>query len=208
MRQPPNQQKHHTISSPHSGKRPTLIDAMVLVAATAFGTAWSRQYLPWWNSPWETRGIRPVESLSFWTNVVLVRITVVLPCFLAWTLVLLAFQRHQPRRRRLIRFPGVGTSITTALILSVVALSGLFEGLGESSLNTWLEFQNTSYRALHRFAEVNGMAIAATWTITALNGSWHSNRDWDETMGRVLGAFWISMSILRFWIYPVLNFYS
>lgn len=182
-------------------RRPTLRDAMILVAAAALGMALSRPYLHWPAAVGRPRGAGPGYS----HDVYLIRTwaTALTPCLLAWTLVLPAVgRRHSgpgPRPRR----TGSVVSAVTALVLAVSATSALLDELRSSSWHVHTFWDNYSFHALARLGELNGLGVAAGWMASALAGRRRSGPGWSDWLARLVGAAWVGLSILALWLVPL-----
>jgi hypothetical protein len=46
-----------------------------------------------------------------------------------------------------------------------------------------------------------GGAVASLWTVMWLSGTWYAERSWIDRVGRVLGVYWITTSVLFGWAF-------
>lgn len=185
-------------------RRPTLMDAMILVAATALGMALSRPLLHWLSVPWEVHNLRS-GSFAFWAFVVRTWFTVAAPFLLSWTFALSVLRGIDRERRRAFRRGSLAVPVTTGLVLVVAAISALITESSRSSWHTQSFPDNYAFHALRQFGELNGLAVGAVWLTSMCGGRCrrHARPDWIEWMARLLGALWIGSSILHFWLEPL-----
>jgi hypothetical protein len=152
-------------------RRFALLDAMILVAATAVGLAVAR----WCQS----EVYRPAELWIDFGSALLAAWT--------WTGLLFLMRHPRPTLRRLILRPGGAACIASALATSISVLLCLL-GLAKC-----LVFGGT-FRFVEFFvvcAIASAPAILASWLTIALSGLWCSKTDWIEWLGRLLAGSWI-----------------
>lgn len=185
------------------GRRPTLSDAMILVAATALGIAASRQYLHW---PLAIGALRGSAS-GLAHRVYLVRTwgTVLTPCLLSWALVIPLLGRRPTEAQPAPRRNGTVIAAVTTLVLTVTASNALLNELRSSSWHSHTFWDNWSFHALANFSEWNGLGIAAGWLGSALAGRGRPRPEWSTWMARLVGACWIVLSILALWLEPLVE---
>lgn len=185
-------------------RRPILIDAMILVAATALGMALSRPFLHWLSMSWELHGSKP-RTFGFWARSVSTWGTVSAPCLLAWTFALPVLRGIDRGRRPAVRRGAVGLLATTGLVLVVAAISALLAEMSSYSWRTHTFLDNYAFHALQRFGELNGLAVGAVWLTAACSDRDRESPppDWIEWLASLLGAVWIGLSILHFWLEPL-----
>ena len=190
--------------SPAAGPRcrkPTVLDALILVAAVAVGLAWARRFM---NS--EAGGEsypnsleidpRPtfrhgVEVFDWWA--------VVLTYVLApVTVALLALRvRGTPwsQLRRLTRRPGTVACGAVALTVAWDLARSAFEILsgvtsGQPYDSVWM------FTYLLVSGENAGLAVASAWGLLLASGRWRREPGWLEGAGIALGVFWIAKALL------------
>ena len=196
-----NMQIAHTDRPPQtaSSRRFTLLDAMVLIAATGIGFVPIRLFL-WenWHFP-EEWSVPEVWRSGLEINVSLVPLALSLSLAL-W---LLALKHSRGRLRRAFRRPGMAAcTITLAYtILSsigyVVFLQfsrawdrGVFNDPNSAML--WIRI------GMQPIFLVGG-AIASVWIVMWLGRTWRAERSWIDRAGRALGFYWIVLSVLFGW---------
>jgi hypothetical protein len=170
------------MADPVEQRRFTLLDAMVLVVATAGGFAAVRTF---------TAAIRRVQGpgrpgLADW-----VALSTWVVSF--WMLALLALRLGRPRPplRRLGRQPGVAACIAGWLALSFQLLYMLPTLRGSRYGLPGLYYIMMSADAI----SASG-AVAAAWATLVLSGRWRAAADWIDRSGRALGIFTIATALL------------
>jgi hypothetical protein len=179
---------------------------MLLIAATAVGLAAMRYFI----------GSRLGNETSLtelldrpergWDAVQVLRraqdvLVLPLPVVGGWTLVLPLVQARRPGglRRRLLREPGATACVaallgiaTGAAVMAGPALTGrLVGGRLRHDVTDWI-----AYFALEHLLAHAGAAVAVAWALQALAGRWRPSRDWDDRLGRLLGALWIGAGLM------------
>jgi hypothetical protein len=202
---------------PRISRRPfTLSDAMVLIAATAFGLGGLRL---------STGGLgelgaqlneslgaiaHPEAGWSAWgwsihqTYAMMARVT--LPFAWVWTLSLLWLRLQEPRPgwRQLGRQPGAVASLAATVVLIPSLI-----GLAVMILVEWFSVQATpATRTTWEIASVAafllipgliGSAVLGAWTTLILGRRFRAEPSWIDRAGRCLGAYWIAVILLPFW---------
>jgi len=167
----------------------TLLDAMILVAATAPALALMRDRWP-----------LDIESQRLYTNILMqLRDNILTISFAAamWSLAGLVLRLRQPRPdvRFLTRQPGMVACMAAAVVLairlinfgsvlSILVIDGAYFWPGMSAL----DWDPENWRGIP--SEI-GCAVAAAWIIQAAGGRWRSEPSWIDRMGRILGIYWI-----------------
>jgi hypothetical protein len=165
-------------------RRFTLLDAMVLVAATAVGLAWARANRASMAAliAWQALPGRPTASFSLSIRLP----NNVLPFLAVWTVALLAVRlgRPSPRYRRLVRRPGFAACYAVVLGLVIVAVE---------VIPNWA-VTPTCYLTTQA-GSPPATVLAGAWLTLALGGGWRRDRrrDWIEIAGRALGAGWLAV---------------
>lgn len=176
-------------------RRFTTLDAMILIAATApaAGLAWITKQEESWG-----HFFIQFEEPSSWSLYYNVLPTVALftaPLLSAWTLawVVLRLRGPRPRRRRLVRQPGVAVALVAALAWSVGGLATLRWGMALHHMDpSWLDLLIVQFAST---TMLGGFGVAVEWAGSALAGRWKPERGWVNRMGRVLGVGWVAMGI-------------
>lgn len=178
-----------TIGSPRGDRRFTLLDAMVLVAASAVAFVI----------------VRPVVAPSplgvpAWGIV----LAFFIAGLVAWTPAALALRLRSPRPsiRKLCRQPGFAASLAASAILSLgvlaTALLALIRAVrryppGSPPLPdpTWW------VGVVLQIGPFVGPAVIAAWIVLAVTGRRRPSRNWLDVLGRVLGAGWVVLFLIN-----------
>ncbi len=198
----------------------TLFDAMVLIAAAAFGmgglrtstgslsefAAQFRESLAATGQPeagWTSWGwtIYQVYGLAALSTV---------PFGYAWTLalMLLWFRAPRSRLRRLGRQPGWNACLaaTAIYIPALVALAGLVlvRWLAAGLIPNVMPPTNGFLDLLHGLAfllvpSLAGTAVLGSWVTLVVGRRWRAEPTWIDRFGRCLGVYWITVIILPIW---------
>ena len=180
-------------------RRFQLLDAMILVAATAAGCAgmqwidrltageisWPTLYREWMSYENGRTSFALVNSpagLGLYLEVL------IQPLFIAWTLALIPVRMFspRPRLRHLACQPGMmaacASGLTTvflgALIVAAIQKSGMTEMI------------------MVLAPVLVGLSISASWMTLLLGRRWRAEASWIDRLGRALGVLWILISIL------------
>ena len=167
-----------------SRRRFSLLDAMILVAATAVGFGgiricspefYSYQYTPIPPPPWLNWSAVVFSNWAFYLS----------PLPAAWTVAAVVFRLRSPRPpiRRLMRQPGAVAS-TAATMLILIGAAHFLLDLHNPSRHD-VPFEYTSFSL--------GCGVGAAWLILALSMRWRAEPSWVDRFGRVLGVYWIGM---------------
>ena len=185
-------------------RRFQLLDAMILVAATATGCAgmqWISQLLSevgvWssisenWRTTWQSISqssttLDLVSHLSLWCVLVAV---LAMPLVLSWTLALIPirFISPRPRFRHLACQPGLMASTATGLAIGFVGLLIVVPVL----VSPRGAATNVLYIVMCLVPTFVGLAILASWMTLLAGRRWLAEPSWIDRLGRVAGVFWI-----------------
>jgi hypothetical protein len=175
----------------------TLIDAMVLIAATGIALVPVRIFF--WESlrfpdEWSAREILDT-SLNL--HVMLAPFAICLGCSL-W---LLRIKSPRPRLRRTFRQPGMAAT-TAALVHLLLSWIGLliFVYVNRVSLNSLFELSLWIRIGMLPTALL-GATVSAVWAVLWLSGAWRSEPSWIDRAGRALGTYWVMTSVFGGWMY-------
>jgi hypothetical protein len=175
-------------------RRFTLVDAIVLIAATAIGLAPIRYFV----ADGFGEAISAPASWEFVAVIALDAYWILTPLLLTWTLALwlLRLRQPRPRFRRLVRQPGMAA--TTAILLTVLILPvkvvGMFAvaWLAGSypfvAANNELRMDIFFVYARHYLTALCDGVLAA-WLVLWLARVWRSESSWIDRAGRALGIF-------------------
>ena len=161
----------------------TLSDAMALLAATAVGLAL-------------VCGLMEVPQLRSGT---LRRMGLAAPLAAAWALTLLGLRLRRPRPslRRLARQPGTAAGIMVLVALPVAAGWLLAARTIDSFENLPpLILGRDGYPSFERLTTTIGPLVLGAWLILALCGLRRPEPGWIDRLGRLLGAYWIVLSLV------------
>lgn len=202
-------------------RRFTLVDALVLLAATAVALAGVRGMamasLREANCLTLAGGIVEVPRApqEGWTPTEILHYAPHLVCGFgpvfatSWTLGWLALRLRSPRpsRRRLWAQPGAFAAL--AALLAVFWQAGIEStwliwfplaahgSIGEPAAQVAYQMLST---ALDRSPDMAACGIVAGWAALALGGRFRAAPSWLDRLGRVLGMLWIALSLDARWI--------
>jgi hypothetical protein len=185
-------------------RRFTLLDAMILVAATAVGLALARE----WARMITMMGIlaSPEEGLlpelAPLTRQVVLGWPVVTMATLA--VVALRLRRPRPPRRRLFAPPGVVACVVAACVIALdlahhalIMIEDYFQyPQPANDAVRWGELERRSFQTVASTSV--GFAVAASWLAMALARRWRPERTWIDRAGIVVGWLWIALVVIRF----------
>lgn len=168
-------------------RRFTLLDVMIIVAATAAGLAVIRWSLP---DTMQQMGIGP-SSRFRWPRIVHVigfGAIGTSPLAAFWSLALVAMRLRQPRPswRRLRVRPGLVAGVAAAIGSVFGALIVLPYYFHNQPRGEW------ALLACYPM----GYAVAGAWAALILAGRWRPTPDWFDRIGRALGVYWIALFVL------------
>ncbi len=173
----------------NTSERPfTLIDAMILVAATAVGFGILRDWIApggvWVPIPLT---IRLLDS----TYIVLGAMN------LYWTIAVVGIRLRRPRPslRRLGRQPGFVAGVAVLLMTLIYNLLRLYMVLGP---------RRVLWERLYAFvlnlssAQSVAPAGAVAWMVLMVNGRWGPDSGWIDRLGRCVGFLWLGLLVMIF----------
>jgi hypothetical protein len=160
-------------------RRFTIVDAMVLVAATALGVACFQLWPEWYLST-AGRSVAATlkEAVGYWGP--MIGATIALP----WSVALLAlrFRRPQPPLRLLVCQPGTVAAFAAAFGVPLILVDSKYAMGGAFMF---------AFTAAARVGPLVGFG----WIVLALSGAWRSEPDWIDRTGRVVDIFWIAIYV-------------
>jgi hypothetical protein len=169
-------------------RRFTLLDALVLIAATAGGFAIIR-FSQESSFPGELV-MPPLERFLFeagWTFDY--RIPPVLVC-LSLATALCALRSPQSLRKPLIRSPGVIACLLVVLVVVMETGRNFITHLVRHRQDPFLEMATVNW------AYVSRQAVLVAWIAVRLSGRWRPVRGWPDRLGRWIGWTWLIMWVL------------
>lgn len=182
---------------PQPARRFTLVDAMILVAATAAGMASVIQHLKEEGYFVRLETELPAASsipLDVWLDVGSLRYLE--PCLLAWSLALLVLRLRPPRPtfRKVVLQPGTVVLLATAVVVAAHAVRyAAFWMLFGKPVFSFLDHE-LPYCAYEIF-----YALAAAWFVLALSRRLCCEKSWIDRAGRILGLLWIVLYWVLWW---------
>ncbi len=166
------------------GRSFTILDAMVLVGATALGFACLHE-------------VNPLEAYGgekFWTYA-----PELLPPFLTYwaiALLVLRFRQPRPRRNRLAIEPGASACLAVTVVTALAAVS-----LGCSTIHQPFTYSPTSFLwTVTYLAKTHAPdAVAAVWIFQIMGRRWRPEPVWIDRMGRSIGFLWLAYELSIWW---------
>ncbi len=191
---------------PASGRRFTLLDGMIVVAAVAASLACLR-WVDSKGNPWSLFREVAWDFAGDWAMIEQFAsglLTFAAPPAVAATLALLAMRLRQPRPRwrRLARQPGLAACLALVLGWSAGAAFTVVNVLAIDRATP--EFKDGTTYAQQAwvwalaFAEwgsiLGGFAVLVAWSSLALAGRWRAEPTWLDRLGRLAGLGWVAMA--------------
>ena len=169
-------------------RRFTLLDALILIAATAVGFACARLATNWAHSYYAF--LNPnVGWLRFQIGA---GYSVILLTAWSFTLLALATRARPSSLPQSLQVPG-----TAACAMSMVALiSALLAKALWASTHRSVALHPANWADVGSWGPHAGMAVAAAWLVLAACGRWQRTADWIERAGRGVGIGWITLGIV------------
>jgi hypothetical protein len=167
------------------GRKLSVADVMILVAATAVGLALTRAYF---GEYFQARPIREHQWLRWAIVAGSLQSIYYLPILASWSvaLVVLRLRPPRPRLRRLAWRPGWVATCAAATALTIGWLMVTIQ-------------HYTGHRGWHLVeSSVHpvGVAVTAAWVNLAACGRWRPEAEWIDRLGRVVGVCWIVITLL------------
>lgn len=164
-------------------RRFTLLDGMILTAATAVGLGVARFHVGLYEGREIPFSDHP-SRISLWVG-------------FAWTVALIPLRLRAPRPpfRDIRRQPG--------LVMAIAVVSaGIFDDLLWTLLRNFSGHGSSVSFVLQLLVEPVEIApwIAAGWIALAFSGGWRGEAGWIDRLGRLLGTLWIVA-----WIYSTVT---
>lgn len=184
-------------------RRFRVLDAMILVAATAVGcalvngiSAISNGESSWQNIYKEVTDLLQGQAPAGWLFTAMgiaaeFTVFLVSPIVAMWGVALIPIRLTgpRPRWRRLARQPGLTAACAATLAASLIGSYFLSKLLVPS--NQYLGVGWTLVIA----QDLIGMAVLAAWMTLILGGRWRAEPSWIDRLGRLIGAFWILLGL-------------
>ena len=183
-------------------RRFRLLDAMVLVAATAIGCGLMQAIArAARRSPYElyAKLVRPALWYDLMANsgkiLVLTLLTMPLVAMVTLALIPIRLVGTPPQFRRVARQPGLMASCASCVAIAYLGLPvvvvALAAGAGWHGVSRMLADQQQIY-----FATMHGgLAVLVSWMTLFAGGRWHAERSWIDRLGRAVGLCWIVAAV-------------
>jgi hypothetical protein len=167
-----------TIREPTS-RRFTLLDGMILIAATAVGFA----LIEWYVELLGISGYFRLISYSLAEISLVVLATAPLLSMLSFGLLVLRLRPPRPSLHRLLCQPGfvASISVTISSVVSVILILAMM--LSSNIMSSFIVIISSSLAV--------GCGVSTPWSVLFLSGRWRGERSWIDRAGRVLGACWL-----------------
>ncbi len=171
----------------------TLLDAMILVAATAAagpGLRWVGRFLEPDNLP-DLLYQLPARGEFGAFGLVLVVLSP--PVAVAWTVAAIPLRLRRPRPpwRRLGRQPGWVAACSAVPGMAVLALGVGVNVLGWGGSVFYLDDIEMSLFVLA--PSLAGATVLGAWMALVLGRRWRAEASWLDRLGRALGVYWLAM---------------
>lgn len=172
-----------------AGRRLSVLDAMVLVAATAAGLALDRTF--WFDTHFWS-GARPTR-LRMVTGA---GIILSVPIAAKWGAAVIGLQLRRPRYRlqRLLWPTGTAAIYAATLGLALGAVLGICAMRG-GSINPMSMMIMT-----YGLPMMAGSVVTAVWTLSMITGKYPAAVDWRDDLGRHLGLYWVVCVVAVGWV--------
>jgi hypothetical protein len=186
-------------------RRLTLLDVMILIAATAVGAQslhviWSQLNVSHFASSLDTRpllGLFVRAPHAFGAAV---------PVFAAWTVALLVpwMRRPRPPFHRLAMQPGLAACTAATLGLGISALRCIAHvvafDVAQGQPVSFGEYGIWASICMDWITKPSGVgiAVAAVWSWLILTRRWRPQPTWLDRLGRALGVYWLLMIFWEF----------
>lgn len=190
-------------------KRFRLLDAMILVAATATGCAVllavsrTEKCSPY---DWCLELVRPGPgSDDIERVVVLSQLTMPLVATVTLALIPIRSSGARPPFRRLARQPGFIASCASGMTIAFIGLplvvGALFAGVRWVDLSRML----AAREELWSMTMYGGLAILISWITLLVRRRWRAERSWIDRFARAMGLYWVAMA---FAVWAVFFYYE
>jgi hypothetical protein len=177
-----------------------LLDAMILVAATASGCG----VMKWLNRGalrdlyaqcWDLLREGPGDNLAAVGQSILILADLMMPLVAMVMLAFIAMRLLGPRPpfRRLARQPGIVAACASCLASVLIGLPVIFVALvaGWDDVSEWF----VAEEQVMLVTMCGGLAVLVSWVTLLLSRRWRAERSWVDRLGRAIGVFWIMAAL-------------
>jgi hypothetical protein len=174
-------------------RRFTLLDGMILVAATAVGYAAFQSLSHLIGIGDILEALREMVASGAIGELIALLTLIALPVMVSWTLVLIPLRLigTRPRWRRLARQPGLVACLAVATALGFLAMiAGV--ALLEIGRDNLAGFEDVAIFLPPPFL---GLAVLASWVTLVAGRRWRPEPSWVDRLGRALGLLWILLAL-------------
>jgi hypothetical protein len=174
-------------------RRFTLLDGMVLVAATAVGFSGVNAFVREIVGEDLSSILRVIQSKVMWRESALALLLCALPVLAAWTLALIPLRllKPRPRSHRLAREPGLMAGLSFAITTGFLAILAPIIRFGIGA-DDWDHILRGTFMLMPAAV---GVAVLASWTTLILSRRWRAEPSWIDRLGRAFGVFWVVFAL-------------
>ncbi len=181
---------------PSTPRKFTLVDAMVLIAATACALAATRQLLALYHD-----NVRFPEKWTpglIWIYCSYVS-AILKPLVISWSaaICILRLRKPRPTLRRVFRQPGMAACTAIVVSFSFEFARVVIWIFIRSISIIQLSYTSMLFGILMRLQQdVGGGAVLIAWTILYLSRTARAERSWIDIAGRILGWYYLADSVI------------
>jgi hypothetical protein len=184
--------QEHSSPSGRSVRKFSLLDAMVVIAATAAGLAIDR--IAWldiirWGDP----------NLKSFRGFTILVIILSVPVAAMWTTATLVLQLRHPRYRlrRLVRRPGMAACCAATSALAIDGGLAVCAMLGTSGDFT------SRLILVYGLPMMAGGGVTTVWALSMMAGQYRVSSDWSERLGRLVEFYWVMTIPCLGWVFTI-----
>ena len=177
-------------------RRFTLLDGMILLAATAVGYAGVHGLELFMDDGDFVSRTTEAWIRRQYVNLALLLELVVLPFLMTWTVAVVPLRllKPRPKFRHMARQPGLMACLVVtmsigllAVVVAIGCVSRSWRNIGFDTIVMIMGFE--------LLPAALGLAVLAAWTTLLLGRRWRAEPSWIDRMGRMLGVAWIVLGL-------------
>ncbi|MDB5350761.1 MAG: hypothetical protein JWN86_2008 [Planctomycetota bacterium] len=177
-------------------RRFTILDGMILIAATAVGLAWVGRVWPGFLNQ-----LPPARRSWAWGRDFTVKVTALAtPVLMMWTWAILLLRLRGPRPgwRRVTRQPGMTACLSALILFAIVAtvealvISRSIYSQSLFAAEFWRDVPGSLLEFLALGSPFIGLGVALSWLLMAVQRGWRSEPSWIDRAGRAIGLLWVA----------------